>query len=146
MAVSFLGVIWTKKAYYIQLFCLSQLLLSKERGADAWYCQGQKYLEGNNFLSLPHTSSTFFCICVQRHGTHSTYLHISIFLICLSICLWYSKIWFMQYRQRPPAWQGPGVLMPLQPHSVLVSRRLQRSTQNRTSQEFHGLGQLSIEH
>lgn len=45
-----------------------------------------------------------------------------------------------------PAWQGPGVLMSYKPHLASVSRRLQHNTQNRTSQGFHGLFQLFIEH
>lgn len=95
---------------------------------------------------LCHIHQVLFCVCVRRHRTHSTYLHICLFLISLSICLWYPKIWFMHYRQRAPAWQGPGVLMSYKPHSVSAFRRLQHSTQNRSSQGFHALVQLFIEH
>lgn len=91
-----------------------------------------------------HIHQILFCVCVQRHSTHSTYIHICLFLISLSICLWYPKIWFTHYRQRARAWQGPGALMSYHPPRCQCPEHC--STQNRTSQGFHGLAQLFIEH
>lgn len=106
--------------------------------------QGKKHLEGNILSSLPHTQ-VLFCDCVHLwlwHSIHSTYLHICLFLINLSICLWYPKIWFTHCRL---CMAGPGVLISYQPCSVLVSRRLQHSMQNRTKQGLHGSVPFFIE-
>lgn len=93
--------------------------------------QGKKHLEGNILSSLPHTQ-VLFCDCVHLwlwHSIHSTYLHICLFLINLSICLWYPKIWFAHCRL---CMAGPGVL------PTLLSVGVQKTAAQHAKQDKAG--------